>query len=872
MQISYKPDGEDWVNEQYIGTSFTDTEWSKDSNWNKIPKMSQLKDLNETLDNIIGSSKAEFDKVVGYQAKLDGTTHPDSNCFYGDINIPSFAKKVKYQVINSLSMGVSFLDENNKFISAIPNTVLDNGTWNIVEIPDRAAIFRYTYANDDYAFKIGIPKFEYVSFLEYNLDNEVIELSKDIDLIEKGIQKDITDKIKFSQGYFINVNSGNVNTGVNVSYTEEFIELDGNCLVIAINLISNNVNKSAGMAFYNKDKIFISGFIPPKTAIETFNLYYVEVPNDAVFFRTSAFGQDFMDDYGFKFNCIELLNIPEAIKDVSEGTIGYVDISDEVILSLLSTYINFKNGNLSNTVPDTTNVQASINYIYVKFAKEIKAKFYVDPNINTEGGYAFYDSDKIYISGGSFTNGDIEDYTYTISTIKVPENAVFFRYTVYNRDISLMLNAGVQYLFSKKNKEDKNYRIDRIDITSEQIIVDGDNLWGLNVSKNSLACRIECSFKNKKIRDVGEIAYQGNTSLGMPKKGFTLTFSEKHRFENWIEMDEYHCKGYYSDWLHCRDILANRILEQVLLTRPQNERRPYQINNKFEDNDPELLIDSGALCHIDGFPLELYINGTYWGLYSLNIKKERDNYKLKKSNTDHIQIEASEDTKYITDFDWKKVEIRNPKSDSGNEEFVANTIPNDGEVKTAWVSFLTKLSSVDSESTTKENLKEFLNVQDWIDNILICWFLNHADNWSKNTLYTTWDATHWSPLLYDMDNTFGITDITGGSTRPYDTDTFKIKAYNNCPWLSKIETILADDIKSRYSELRSMGIFSAENVDNMITAWVKSIGTDVYKDDTERWSYPGLGNGTEFVDSQYRMVQWINDRIKFLDEKYNYVK
>lgn len=47
MQISYKPTDSDWVNEQYVGTSFTDTEWVKDSNWEKIPKQKQLTELEE---------------------------------------------------------------------------------------------------------------------------------------------------------------------------------------------------------------------------------------------------------------------------------------------------------------------------------------------------------------------------------------------------------------------------------------------------------------------------------------------------------------------------------------------------------------------------------------------------------------------------------------------------------------------------------------------------------------------------------------------------------------------------------------------------------------------------------------------------------
>lgn len=53
MQISYKPTDSDWVNEQYVGTSFTDTEWVKDSNWEKIPKQKQLTELqNNSNKNI----------------------------------------------------------------------------------------------------------------------------------------------------------------------------------------------------------------------------------------------------------------------------------------------------------------------------------------------------------------------------------------------------------------------------------------------------------------------------------------------------------------------------------------------------------------------------------------------------------------------------------------------------------------------------------------------------------------------------------------------------------------------------------------------------------------------------------------------------
>ena len=47
MQISYKPEGLDWVNEQYIGTDLDDKSWVSDSNWKP---MSQKIEVDKVLD------------------------------------------------------------------------------------------------------------------------------------------------------------------------------------------------------------------------------------------------------------------------------------------------------------------------------------------------------------------------------------------------------------------------------------------------------------------------------------------------------------------------------------------------------------------------------------------------------------------------------------------------------------------------------------------------------------------------------------------------------------------------------------------------------------------------------------------------------
>lgn len=66
LQISYKNAEGDWVNEQYIGTTFIDTEWVKDSNWEKIPN-------NSDVENNIVYHLGHINFVQGESIDHDGT-------------------------------------------------------------------------------------------------------------------------------------------------------------------------------------------------------------------------------------------------------------------------------------------------------------------------------------------------------------------------------------------------------------------------------------------------------------------------------------------------------------------------------------------------------------------------------------------------------------------------------------------------------------------------------------------------------------------------------------------------------------------------------------------------------------------------------
>lgn len=126
MQISYKPTDSDWVNEQYVGTSFTDTEWVKDSNWEKIPKQKQLTELE--IENINTDINTMFNKEITTNYKniiYDGSKVVNSAGYKSFLLDVSEDDKITVQNANKVTWfsGDIEINTNNNFISDASNTI-----------------------------------------------------------------------------------------------------------------------------------------------------------------------------------------------------------------------------------------------------------------------------------------------------------------------------------------------------------------------------------------------------------------------------------------------------------------------------------------------------------------------------------------------------------------------------------------------------------------------------------------------------------------------------------------------------------------------------------------------------------------------------
>ena len=415
----------------------------------------------------------------------------------------------------------------------------------------------------------------------------------------------------------------------------------------------------------------------------------------------------------------------------------------------------------------------------------------------------------------------------------------------------------------------------RLDLTSESITVKADHTLSGIPAEN---VDFKYTFDNGKVFSCkADVDYQGASSLGYIKKNLKMDLldemreSVELRIGTWLPMDSFHFKANWVDSTHCRNIVAARVMEQIYLSRGE---RPWDAYNDYEDNDLLKRVETGAMGHIDGFPIEIYVNNEYIGLYTFNLNKHRSNFNMKKSNTNQIQIQMGVGMTWQTlPVKWSAMEIRSPKSDSGNEEFTEGVEPNAGEVKTAIERFATFCNgaTLATPTYTKDDFKDYLNIPFWIDFILFCDFTGNWDAYTNNTMMCTWDGLHWSPLVYDMDSVFGTQ--SGGANDAY---SIMNSPYNSSQSIiTKIIEYFNDDLIKRYVELRANGIFSVGNLNKLVSDFMVNIGEAGYEKEQELWpNSPSNGGNSSYVwyDGKQRILSFVKGKILHMDLKYGLIQ
>ena len=413
---------------------------------------------------------------------------------------------------------------------------------------------------------------------------------------------------------------------------------------------------------------------------------------------------------------------------------------------------------------------------------------------------------------------------------------------------------------------------------------------------------------------------QGSSSMLFKIKNHAIDFTDGSsiKFGDWIPMDSFHIKKYFIDVFRGQCIVAYHLAEQIMQSRSWSERRGFS----YLDSSTEINGDSStandfnteALCHPDGFPVEMYYNGEYMGLYAWTLKKHRSNYNMKKGENSKIIIDGLSGSLWTGSVAWQNFELKNPKKlyytdyDSLTEQ--GTTIGGYKYLSAKQAidaGYLTKYKEVNGKKyyeydgdyadeicgeesvdkgvskaikdyilnlhnfskTSKDEFAKAFNVPLWIDYLLFSQFVYNKDGIGNNVVLASYDLQKLCPNYYDLDCVFG-SDWVGHYFANSESEDIVIPSENP---MSVLKTLYADELKERYHTLRSNGIFSSSNVVKLYEEWVRAVGYDRLLKEIDKMSELGVdipSHSSTFHNSIGRIEKWVNKKLSSLDTLYNY--
>ena len=263
---------------------------------------------------------------------------------------------------------------------------------------------------------------------------------------------------------------------------------------------------------------------------------------------------------------------------------------------------------------------------------------------------------------------------------------------------------------------------------------------------------------------------------------------------------------------------------------------------------------------IDGFPVQVYINGEYCGLYCWTIPKCDWMVGMDSSNVNHALLSAEFNDNGNIAYQYNPCNF-NALWDGSSDYFDVEVGIND----TTLVSSLNRVISA-VMNTDKTTLEQVLDIQGTIDYFIFQTVILGTDGLAKNMLLATYDMTKWYLCPYDMDATFDL-DWNGDILDAYNTLPPEPPYNNQYSYL--LATIIegyTNEFVARYFELRK-SILSYSSIINEFEKYITVYGEDIYIQDTI--NFPEIHSVSDNTLNSLRT--FVKDRLNFLDDVFGQV-
>ncbi|MFT8307612.1 CotH kinase family protein [Acetobacter malorum] len=381
-----------------------------------------------------------------------------------------------------------------------------------------------------------------------------------------------------------------------------------------------------------------------------------------------------------------------------------------------------------------------------------------------------------------------------------------------------------------------------------------------------------------------DMAIQGQSTANDQRKGYSLKFRNADtqsklsvQIGDWLPVTKLDVKSYPLDRTYSRDTFCAWLWRTLRRSHdfpggsicPQSVMSSAQaVNNGMQ---------GGALFSTDGFIVSHVHNGAFMGLYVLRTTGDTPDYLMDTTNPNHIMIQPNHAGNiWSTSFDSTQWAISSPDI-AGYDDYddISNTAP-DVDAKCArliqW--FLNvNAGTVNMRATSYQ----YINLDSWIDYILMCEIVGSCDSITNNFQLCTWNGSVWYLCAYDMDETIGV--ITKGDRPTNDPAGMELimdylgsgAAQSNIFRL--FYKYYTPEIRAAWRKLRDSGVVASKTFDRRLNEIVQTVSPSAFADDlaASPKSTADLSNFTTAgTSSMPYMMDWLQKRIAWLDVKWGY--
>lgn len=368
------------------------------------------------------------------------------------------------------------------------------------------------------------------------------------------------------------------------------------------------------------------------------------------------------------------------------------------------------------------------------------------------------------------------------------------------------------------------------------------------------------------------VKIQGTSSLQYVRHNYTIYLKDEYGADMYYNP---YGAGSVADYIFCLKA------DYVESSHANNTGCAKFVNDCLYDTKTPMQLDNeNCRTAINGFPIEVFMNGEYLGVYNFN----HDRYSYQSYGYDYrkypnllvYEINSNSNTsagafyRYgdnaessagITELEYYK---RDFNLIYGNRTADSDTY---SEIKT-----LVEWVSVAEQDLFRETISEHFNTEYLFRYFLMVLLIGAVDSLGKNLKMMTIDGKVWYPTFYDMDTVLGI-DNTGYLTIPPDVE-IESGSYNtsNSNLWNKVWNFFRQELKAEWAAMRQ-GKFTLDNLmDYIYNQQISVIPAKNYNDDAEV-KYLQFGSLYTYCchgNKEHQIRRWLRERIAYVDSMLGY--